>query len=138
MISSVHIISMERTGRIHSIAQNMIALFYVNFLVEEANPGASGFQLECPLLFPGDEYNFDEKWRYNNKWVVILNMKLFEKLDYPDDVLPFIESANNYLNICFDVENLISRNAEIDHSLIIDICVSEIKNALSTFRAIFI
>lgn len=65
-----------------------------------------------------------------------LNMKLFEKLDYSDDVLPLIESANNYLNICFDVENLISRNAEIDHSMIIDICVSEIKNALSTFRDI--
>lgn len=63
-----------------------------------------------------------------------LNMKLFEKLDYSDDVLPLIESANNYLNICFDVENLISRNAEIDHSMIIDICISEIKNALSTFK----
>ena len=63
-----------------------------------------------------------------------LNMKLFEKLGYSDDVLHFIESANNYLNICFDVENLISRNAEIDHSMIIDICVSEIKNALSTFK----
>lgn len=65
-----------------------------------------------------------------------LNMKLFKKLGYSDDVLHFIESANNYLNICFDVENLISRNAEIDHSMIIDICVSEIKNALSTFRDI--
>lgn len=65
-----------------------------------------------------------------------LNMKLFEKLDYSDDVLHFIEAANNYLNICSDVENLISRNAEIDHSMIINICVSEIKNALSTFRDI--
>lgn len=25
------------------------------------HPGASGFQLGCPLLFPGDEYNFDER-----------------------------------------------------------------------------
>lgn len=65
-----------------------------------------------------------------------LNMKLFEKLDYSDDVSHFIESANNYLNICSDVENLINRNAEIEHSMIIDICVSEIKNALSTFRDI--
>ena len=63
-----------------------------------------------------------------------LNMKLFEKLDYSDDVLHFIEAANNYLNICSDVENLINRNAEIDHSMIIDICISEIKNALSTFK----
>lgn len=63
-----------------------------------------------------------------------LNIKLFEKLDYSDDVLHFIEAANNYLNICSDVENLINRNAEIDHSMIIDICVSEIKNALSTFK----